>query len=93
MRVRDLPRRSAWKWSIPALIVVALLAAFFNPPDPGITSADVEFVQRVVDGDTLLLGTGERVRLIGDDTPESVRPNTPVQRFSKEAAAFYPAHG
>jgi len=36
----------------------------------------------------LLLGNGERVRLIGVDTPESVRPNTPVQRFGKEAADF-----
>ena len=28
------------------------------------------FVKRVIDGDTLLLETGERVRLIGIDTPE-----------------------
>jgi Staphylococcal nuclease homologue len=49
---------------------------------------EFEYVQRVVDDDTLLLGTGELVRLIGVNTPESVRPNTPVQRFSKEAADF-----
>jgi micrococcal nuclease len=45
-------------------------------------------VQRVVDGDTLLLGTGERVRLIGVDTPETKHPNKPVEYFGKEAAAF-----
>ena len=28
-------------------------------------------VKRVVDGDTLVLQTGERVRLIGVDTPET----------------------
>jgi micrococcal nuclease len=67
---------------------VALLAAFFNSSDPGITSPDNEYVQRVVDGDTLLLGTGERVRLIGVDTPETKRPNTPVEYFGKEASAF-----
>ena len=47
-------------------------------------------VVRVVDGDTIVvrLGTGaeERVRYIGIDTPESVKPNTPVQCFAKAAS-------
>jgi micrococcal nuclease len=47
---------------------------------------------RVVDGDTIIIrqGTNEpvRVRLIGVDTPESVRPESPVEYFGKEAAAF-----
>jgi micrococcal nuclease len=41
-------------------------------------------VVRVVDGDTLkvdIAGKSDRVRLIGIDTPESVKPNTPVQCF------------
>lgn len=45
-------------------------------------------VTRVVDGDTLdvdLGGRTERVRLLGIDTPESVKPGTPVQCFAKEA--------
>lgn len=42
----------------------------------------------MVDGDTLLLGTGERIRLMGVDTPETKRLNTPVQYFGKEATAF-----
>jgi micrococcal nuclease len=48
-------------------------------------------VQRVVDGDTIVVSIGgrdERVRLIGVDTPESVDPRTPVQCFGKEASAF-----
>ncbi|MCZ6490037.1 MAG: thermonuclease family protein [Acidobacteria bacterium] len=45
-------------------------------------------VVRVVDGDTLLLDRNERVRLIGVDTPETVDPRRPVQRFGKEASAF-----
>jgi len=45
-------------------------------------------VSRVVDGDTLKLENGERVRLIGVDTPETVRPNKPVEYFGKEASAF-----
>jgi micrococcal nuclease len=43
-------------------------------------------VQRVVDGDTIVLAGGERVRYIGIDTPESVKPGTPVQCFAKAAS-------
>ncbi len=45
-------------------------------------------VVRVIDGDTLLLDGRERVRLIGVDTPESVRPDRPQERFGAEASAF-----
>jgi len=48
----------------------------------------VVIVQRVVDGDTLLLEEGTRVRLIGVDTPESVAPNRPVEPLGTEAAEF-----
>jgi micrococcal nuclease len=47
-------------------------------------------VVRVVDGDTIrvrLDGRTERVRYIGVDTPESVKPGTPVECFAKRAAA------
>jgi micrococcal nuclease len=46
-------------------------------------------VERVVDGDTIIVHVGgrrERVRFIGIDTPESVKPNTPVQCFAIEAS-------
>jgi micrococcal nuclease len=43
---------------------------------------------RVVDGDTIVLSNSEKVRLIGVDTPETVRPNTPVEYFGKEASAI-----
>jgi len=69
-------------------VFVALFVAFLDPSECGFAASDVQYVQRVVDGDTLLLGTGERVRLIGVDTPETKRPNTPVQYFGKEATAF-----
>src|SRR4051795_12968358 len=48
-------------------------------------------VVRVVDGDTIRVrvgGTEERVRYIGVDTPETVKPGTPVQCFGKAASAF-----
>ncbi|HEY2972621.1 MAG TPA: thermonuclease family protein [Pyrinomonadaceae bacterium] len=80
--------RINWKWSLLGLLVVALLSAFFNPPDSGVTSGEFEFVQRVVDGVTLMLRTGERVRLIGVNTPETVHPKKAVEAFGKEASAF-----
>lgn len=43
---------------------------------------------RVIDGDTVELEGGERVRLIGVNTPESVDPRRPVERFGQEASAF-----
>ena len=45
-------------------------------------------VKRVVDGDTLVLENGERVRLIGVDTPETKDPRRPVEHYGKEAAEF-----
>lgn len=53
-------------------------------------SEDVR-VTTVFDGDTILveLGGGEvTVRLIGVDTPEVSRPDTPVQFYGPEASAF-----
>lgn len=47
-------------------------------------------ITRVVDGDTVrarIRSVDERVRLIGVDTPESVKPGTPVECFAKEASA------
>ena len=37
-------------------------------------SPDVHYVARVIDGDTLVLDNGERVRLLGMDTPERGEP-------------------
>jgi len=48
-------------------------------------------VVAVVDGDTLDVdraGTVERIRLIGIDTPETVKPNMPVECFGREASAY-----
>jgi micrococcal nuclease len=49
-------------------------------------------VVRAVDGDTLEValdgGATETVRLIGVDTPETVKPDTPVQCFGPRASRF-----
>lgn len=44
-------------------------------------------VVNVVDGDTIKIESGETVRYIGIDTPESVDPRKPVQCYAKEASA------
>lgn len=43
-------------------------------------------VIRVVDGDTIEIEGGQKVRFIGIDTPETVDPRVPVACFGKEAS-------
>ncbi|MDP1629464.1 MAG: thermonuclease family protein, partial [bacterium] len=43
-------------------------------------------VTRVIDGDTIEIEGGERVRYIGIDTPETMDPRKPIQCFGVEAA-------
>ena len=61
-----------------------LLLTIFIP----ISHAQTYIVQRVIDGDTLLLNNGDKVRLIGADTPETKHPKKPVQYFGMEAYQF-----
>jgi len=76
------------------VVVLALLVAlrFWGPPGRPLPPESLEpgiyRLQRVVDGDTLLLGNGAAVRLIGADTPETVRPNHPVELWGPEATRF-----
>jgi micrococcal nuclease len=57
---------------IPAIALVACVP---------VASPTVTSVARVIDGDTVVLSTGERVRYIGIDTPEM----NPLQPFAQEA--------
>ena len=45
-------------------------------------------IDRVVDGDTVKLVDGRTVRLLYVDTPETKKPNTPIQCYGPEATAF-----
>ncbi|MDX6664008.1 MAG: micrococcal nuclease [Solirubrobacteraceae bacterium] len=61
------------------------------PGTGGGGGTSVAQVVRVVDGDTIVVSTAgheDRVRYIGMDTPESVKPGTPVQCFALKASAF-----
>ena len=84
--------RRALHLSVAALVAVFVAACSSSgstksaaPP----TANGNATVERVVDGDTIIVRVGgrrERVRFIGMDTPESVKPNTPVQCFAIAAS-------
>ena len=60
------------------------------PPAPVTLPANATLI-RVVDGDTIdatVRGNDERIRLIGIDTPETKKPNTPIQCYGPEASAY-----
>lgn len=52
---------------------------------PSALSSNVK-VARVIDGDTIELETGETLRYIGIDTPETKHPKKPVQCYGEEAS-------
>lgn len=74
--------------------MVAVLGAT-TACDPGEVRSAVDLaasqrltVTNVVDGDTVDLSDGQRVRLLGIDTPETVEPGKPVECWGPEATAF-----
>lgn len=82
-----------------ALILAALAlstAGCGSGGSPGVSDPDgprsvTVPVIRAVDGDTILVrvdGQAQYVRYIGVDTPETVKPDTPVQCFGPQASAF-----
>ena len=78
--------------SLVLLLAAALLILrpWEGGPDEGPASAGA-FVIRAVDGDTIearIGGRREDVRYIGVDTPETVKPDTPVQCFGPRASTF-----
>lgn len=53
---------------------------------PPVPQGEFFKVVRVIDGDTIELENGERVRYIGIDTPETLDPRKPVECFGAEAS-------
>jgi len=86
LRRRNLP------WFLAAVLaVMAGRSALGGGGRPASGHTQNATVVRVVDGDTVVArlsdGRFERVRYIGMDTPEDVKPGVPVQCFSLRAAA------
>ncbi len=74
------------------LVVLAVVARYFfgsADHDAPVSLPEGHYVvERVVDGDTLLLTNRARVRLIGVNTPETVKPDHPVEPWGPEASEF-----
>ena len=72
------------------LILFAVWRAYSSaaPAIPERLEEGVHEVRRAVDGDTLLLTSGARIRLQGVDTPETVKPDHPVEAWGPEASQF-----
>lgn len=47
---------------------------------------ELYLVTRVIDGDTIEIESGQKVRYIGIDTPETVHPSKPIECYGKEAS-------
>ena len=72
------------------MLSAVLVTAFFFF-QTAIAHADGLFsatVTQCTDGDTLVLDTGQRVRLAGVDTPEKGSKDTPPQYYAREAERF-----
>jgi len=75
------------------LIALAQNAGWFDKASKNLQKNDpgLYTVTRFVDGDTIAVdmnGKTEKVRFIGVDTPETHKPNTPVQCYGPAASAF-----
>lgn len=101
-RLRYAARRAGWLGIILLIVAGAMLAdkqKLFgrrSSPDFPTYNGQSFRVTHVVDGDTFDVEGGgpagpvgpTRVRLLGVDTPETVKPDTPPQRYGPEASAF-----
>lgn len=73
------------------LIFSLILGGFYyfsdtlNNNEINISSSGI-LVTKVIDGDTIEIEGGEKVRYLGVDTPETKDPRKPVQCFGKEAS-------
>ena len=73
---------------VAAMVLAQLWHEHNRPIPPQALDEGTYRVRRVVDGDTLLLDNDARIRLICADTPETVKPNHPVEPFGPEATQF-----
>ena len=93
-------RKAVWTLLTVALLaglIAADRAGVFGRrplPDEAKYDGKAFHVVRVIDGDTIDINVPDgkyphtRIRLWGVDTPETVKPDTPVQHFGPEASRF-----
>ena len=85
-------QRSSWgSFVLLALAALVLLRPWEELGRSEEPASAWAYVLRAVDGDTIEVefdGQREDVRYIGVDTPETVKPDTPVQCFGPQASDF-----
>lgn len=87
-------RRRPYRAIVAVIALLILLAVrYFDDAQREATPAEplaegMHAVERVVDGDTILFAHHSVVRLIGVNTPETVKPEHPVEPYGPEATAF-----
>lgn len=86
-----------WSGLVTILVVTLIVLSqqqgwLGNAPEAMVTTQPGLYsVSRFVDGDTITVnmnGKAEKIRMIGVDTPETHKPNTPVQCYGPAAAAY-----
>lgn len=70
---------------LPAPSITPFVVTSIPSPTPK-HSGELVRVVDVIDGDTVKVETGDTIRYIGIDTPETVHPNKPVMCYGKEAS-------
>lgn len=89
------PRRYWYdhRWSVIwGVLLLAVLWRVYSarevvlPPEQ--LDEGIHEVLRAVDGDTILLVSGARVRLQGINAPETVKPDAPIEAWGPEASQF-----
>jgi len=80
--------RGAAFWLAVLLLIAWRAYPAKSPSGPERLDEGIHEVRRVVDGDTILLASGARVRLQGINTPETVMKDHPVEAWGPEASRF-----
>lgn len=86
---KDLPKDSLKSLELISPTPLALHSqenVVLGATDSGVIKETVKVV-KIVDGDTIEIEGGKKVRYIGIDTPETKHPTKKVQCFGKEASA------
>lgn len=94
MDLKYVPKK--YRFLVSILITIFLLGVYYFQQNPSANPANkydpgLYQVTQFVDGDTIAVnmnGHSEKVRMIGVDTPETHKPNTPVQCFGPDASAY-----
>jgi micrococcal nuclease len=73
------------RWTLLTCLATVLVLLHARPP---VLAQQFGVVERVVDGDTVIVTGIGSVRLIGVDTPETVHPNNIVEHFGRESSNF-----